>query len=209
VHNGDALDGVHHKSTTQISQNKADQQSIAVMLLKPIVELCEGNYYQIRGTEAHGGVSAENEENLAKAIKAKRDTYGHYSRYEMRKRFGGALCHFTHHVGITSTSSYESTAVYKEIIEAFVEAGRWQQEPPQIICRSHRHRQFEVRIAVAGGYGIPLVTPGWQLKTPFAYKLGMKQAEPQIGGYIIRRGDEELYTRFFVRHLTQTEEELG
>ena len=47
VHNGDALDGVHHNSTTQITHNLTDQKRIAVALLKPIVEKCEGRYYHI------------------------------------------------------------------------------------------------------------------------------------------------------------------
>ena len=206
VHNGDALDGRHHGSVTQISQNLADQQKMAVILLKPIVDLCEGNYYHIRGTEAHVGASAEQEEMLAHALGAIQDKDGLYSRNELYIRTGKALCHFTHHIGSTGSSSYESTAVYKEMVEAFVEAGRWNDRPPQVIVRSHRHRQFETRIAVDEGYGISLVSPGWQLRTPFCYRLGMKQSLPQIGGYVLRQGDEEFYARFFVKSLSRTEE---
>ena len=45
-----------------------------------------------------------------------------------------------------------------------------------------------------------IVTPAWQLKTPFVYKLGMgRSSQPQVGGYLIRVGDEDgLYTRFKV-----------
>jgi hypothetical protein len=206
IHNGDALDGRHHGSTTQISQNLADQHKMALLVLKPVVDLCEGNYYHIRGTSAHVGESAENEEVLAKALGAVPDRDGMASRNELYIRTGNALCHFTHHIGSTGSSAYESTAVYKEMVEAFVEAGRWGAEPPQVICRSHRHRQFETRVAVEKGYGISLVSPSWQLKTPFCYRLGMKQSLPQIGGYVLRQGDEEFYTRFFVKDIKRTEE---
>ena len=61
VHNGDAIDGVHHGSTTQISHNILDQVGLAENLLRPIVEKCEGRYYHIRGTEAHVGKSGTHE----------------------------------------------------------------------------------------------------------------------------------------------------
>jgi hypothetical protein len=208
IHNGDALDGRHHGTTSQISQNLADQQRHAVALLKPIVELCEGHYYHIRGTEAHVGSSGEQEELLAQTLGAIPDREGLHSRHELYAYVGDALCHFTHHIGSTGTSAYESTAVYKEMVEAFVEAGRWNDRPPQVICRSHRHRQFETRIATEHGYGVSLVSPGWQLKSSFCFRLGMKMSTPQIGGYVLRQGDEEFYTRFFVKTIKRTEEAL-
>src|SRR5947208_2195784 len=55
VHNGDAIDGVHHNSTTQISHNIEDQLRIAETVLRPEVDRCHakgGGYYHIRGTEA-------------------------------------------------------------------------------------------------------------------------------------------------------------
>ncbi len=96
------------------------------------------------------------------------------------------------------------------MVEAFVEAGRWRHDPPDVVCRSHRHRQFETRIATHSGYGISLVTPGWQLKTPFVFKLpGARAAQPQIGGYLIRKGDEdEVYTRFKVWEMQRPAEEV-
>src|SRR6478752_10617116 len=72
--NGDAIDGVHHRSTTQVSHNLLDQQTIAEMCLRPVAEACQdsgGTYYHIRGTEAHVGSSGVQEERLAKALGAK------------------------------------------------------------------------------------------------------------------------------------------
>ncbi|KKK55381.1 hypothetical protein LCGC14_3075130, partial [marine sediment metagenome] len=71
VHNGDIIDGIHHKSTTQISHNINDQKNLALEMLSPIVSLphCKG-YYQIRGTEAHAGQAQEYEENIAQQLGA-------------------------------------------------------------------------------------------------------------------------------------------
>ena len=197
VVNGDATDGRHHRSVTQVSQNESDQARIAEQCLAPVVELCEGDFYLVRGTEAHVGPSAENEERLAKSLGATPDSDGNYSRYELWLRIGGkCLCHLSHHIGTTGATHYESTAVMKELAEAFTEAGRWRDDPPDVVVRSHRHRGIEIKIPTARDYGISFTTPGWQLKTPFVYKIpGGRAAPPQFGGSLVRQGDEEFYAR--------------
>lgn len=198
--NGDAMDGRHHGSVTQISQNLADQQTIAELLLAPVVARATA-YYHIRGTEAHVGPSGENEELLAKRLGAVPDSSGHHARWAIWFRLRHALIHITHHIGTTGSTHYESSALMRELGEQFVEAGRWGHEPPSVIIRSHRHRCAEVRVpARTGHYAWCCTTAGWQLRTPFAAKLpGGRNSEPQIGGMVVRVGDHDIYTRHFVR----------
>jgi len=213
VHNGDAIDGEHHKSVTQISHNIDDQINIARECLEPVIAKphCKG-YYHVRGTEAHVGQSAQNEESLARqlgAIPAIVNDRKTYARWDMWMDFGQnnrSLIHFTHHVGTSNSAAYESTAVYKELVEAYNEAGRFGDEPPDAVIRSHRHRQFEIKIATTKGHAYSIVTPGWQLKTPFVYRLGLgRSSTPQIGGYLLRVGQEDtLYTRFKVWKIERT-----
>ena len=137
VINGDILDGVHHGAKTQISQNLTIQSRIAKEALIPILDnkMC-AEYYHIRGTEAHVGKSAELEESLAEELGAVVDEEtGNFSRWEMWMRLDKALIHFSHHIGATSSSAYESTAVYKELVEMFNESGRWKDEPPDVVVR--------------------------------------------------------------------------
>lgn len=212
VINGDTLDGVHHNSTTQISHNLTDQKKVAYQVLAPIVmnPICKG-LYVIRGTEAHVGKSGADEEELAKALGAIPNQGGQYARWELWMEFGKLkqLVHFTHHVGTTSSAAYESTAVYKELVEAFNEAGRWKLKPPTIVVRSHRHRFFKCEIPSINGDSIAIVTPGWQLKTPFTYRMALgRSGTPQIGGIIIRDGDEDgIYTRSKTWHIERTNTE--
>jgi hypothetical protein len=217
--NGDLVDGRHHRSVTQISQNLADQSKIAKNVLMPIVERCAvdslGNkeFYVIRGTEAHGGTSGEEEEILAHDLGAKPDSAGHYSRYQMLIRLGGrdgTLVHLSHHIGITGSTHYESSALMRELGEHFTDAGRFRKTPPDIIVRSHRHRYSEVRIPTGNGYGICAVTPGWQVKTPFVFKIpGGRTNTPQCGGLLVRHGDEEGYTRSLVFDVESYEEVIA
>ncbi len=203
VHNGDAIEGVHHGSTTQVSHNLEDQGVLAFEILQPVVERCEGRYWHIRGTEAHVAKSGREEENLAKRLGAKKNAEGQYARWELWHKLGGELVHFLHHIGTTSSSAHETSAINAEIAAEFVESARWNNPHPAVIVRSHRHRSAEVRLPTARGYATGVVTPAWQLKTPFTYKIaGARLSPPQIGGILIRKGDAPgLYTNTFVRNI--------
>ncbi len=202
VINGDIVDGVHHKSTTQISQDTEDQADIAFELLEPIAKKCEGNFFMTRGTEAHVGQSGVDEEKLAKRLGAKKNEVGQRARFELWLKIGKRLVHFAHHIGTTGSMAYETSAVMKEMSEMFADSCRWGNQMPDIIVRSHRHRHIEVRVPTQNGYGIGFVTPSWQLRTPFSYKIpGGRVALPQIGGSLIRMGDRELFTEHFVRSI--------
>lgn len=205
VANGDLIEGSHHGSTTQFSQNIEDQVDHAEKILKPIVRSCE-KYYQIRGTEAHVGKSGRDEEELAKRLGATPNEEGVFSRWDLWLKLSGDWCHFLHHIGGTSSAAHEVSAVNAELSAIYTEAGRWGHEPPKIICRSHRHRCSEIRLPCPGGYATAFVTPAWQAKTPFSWKIaGARNSTPQFGGSIIRRGEEDIYTRHFVKDIGRTE----
>lgn len=206
VINGDAIDGIPHNSKEQISYNIADQTALAEKLFKPLVRRSKGEFYIVRGTEAHVGKSGEYEERLAKSLSAKPNEKGQYARYDLWKKVGDkCLVHLLHHIGTTSSNAYEATAVNKELTEEFNEAARWRETPPDIIIRSHRHRHIKISIPTRVGSAIAEVTPGWQDKTAFVWKIaGGRLAPPQFGGIIIRQGDEEFYTRSKVWALSRT-----
>ena len=199
VNIGDSIDGVHHGSVTQISHNLESQRLHAIKVWEPIVEMAAA-YYHIRGTEAHVGKSSQEEEAIAKALGALPDKAGRHARYELWFRIGdddrGGLGHAMHHIGCTGSSHYESSAVMREVTEAFVEAGRWGDEPPRLIARGHRHRHIKIQIPGGKGDVIGMTTPAWQLKTPFTSKIaGGRLSQPQIGGCVARYHGGELYIR--------------
>lgn len=200
VHNGDALEGVHHRATTQISHNMEDQQRIAELVLRPCVERCKalgGTYYHIAGTEAHVGQTAEYEERLARTLGAAQDSEGRYATWDLFHQVGterGPLVNFLHHIGTTGSAAHEASAVNAELTATFNEAARWDRRRPDFVVRSHRHRFIAVDIETGSGHGAAIVTPGWQGKTPFAFKIpGARVSEPQFGGVLIRQGDRSNY----------------
>lgn len=200
VINGDAIDGIHHGATTQISHNLADQRRLAIDVLGPVAMRAKA-VYLIRGTEAHVGKSATEEEAIAAELGAVPNEHGQRARYDLWLKIGDGLAHVMHHIGATGSQAYEATAVHKELTEEYTEAGRWGERPPDIVVRSHRHRFIKSEIASDHGNAQSVVTPGWQAKTPFAWKIaGARLSAPQFGGIVLRQGDEDL----FVRHRVWT-----
>jgi hypothetical protein len=208
VHNGDVIEGVHHGATTQISHNINDQRELAHDVLKSVVKKAS-RFFSVRGTAAHVGQSSIEEETVAKLLHATPNRDGKFSRYDLWLRMGKHLVHFLHHVGTTSSAAHESSAVNAELAAEFVEAARWGEQPPSVIIRSHRHRSMEIRLPNGNGFVTAAVTPAWQLKTPFAWKVaGARLAPPQIGGMIIKLGkNNDIYTNVFCRNLKRDDAE--
>jgi hypothetical protein len=209
ISNGDEVDGRHHGSTTQISQNLADQQTIAEACLRPEVEKAH-TYYQIAGTEAHVGPSAEDAERLARALGARPDPDGQHARPFLWLELVGRLIHFAHHVGGTSSRGYEMTAPHAEYCAFCEDAGRWHRPAPDLIVRAHRHRYCKPTSHGANGECGCVVGPGWQLKTPFVHRLmGGRASEPQIGGLVIRVGGRlGLYVAAYVYNMERPRSEV-
>lgn len=209
VVNGDAMDGRHHGSTTQISQNLADQSLIAEAILHPIVDRAH-TCYHVAGTEAHVGPSAEDEERLARTLGSRPDEDGQHARQFLWLNLCGHLIHIAHHVGGTQARAYEMTAPHREYVEFCADAGQWGREAPQLLVRSHRHRYCKPTGASSRGEAGCVVTPGWQLKTPFVHRLMAGRAsEPQIGGIVIRVGGRlGLYVAAYVYELDRPRVEV-
>lgn len=208
--NGDIVDGVHHGSTTQWSWNLTDQGAVAKRILEPVVKSCGGRFYVIRGTEAHVGKSAQEEERLACELGAIPNKQGHHARHELWKLIGTPprLIHLLHHLGTTGSQAYEATAAHKELVESITEAGRWNRRFPDVVVRSHRHRYIETVIPTANGRAFACVTPAWQLKTGYVFRVaGGRLSEPQVGGVVIRFHKNELFVRPWVQSLEREKPE--
>jgi len=207
VVNGDLIEGVHHRATTPWSANIGVQRACCEHLLQPIRERAR-RLYVIRGTEAHVGQSGEDDEAIAKTIKADRPNgSGNYSNWEMFYRMGdGALAHFAHHISTSSSPFSETSALLREQVGGYVEAGRWGDEPASVYVRSHRHICSGIWHPSRHGITSTVTTPAWQLKTPYVHKISARMSQPQIGLVLLLVGDNGPYVKPWVRHIERPEE---
>ena len=208
VCNGDAMDGNHHGSSTPFTANTHDQVLMAHQVYKPLIDICEGRFYLIRGTQVHVGESGRDEEALGQMLNAV-PFRGRHSRWEMRARLGDRLLHFAHHIGTTTSPFAQSGALQRLAVRSYVETGRRGDPPYSLLARAHRHSHSEISEQAAHGKVTVLTTPAWQLKTPYVHsKDGLQMMQPEIGGVVIRLNDGELFTRAFVKRLAPEPEEI-
>lgn len=204
--NGDLIEGVHHRATTPWTANIGVQRACCEAILQPIREKAR-RLYVIRGTEAHVSPSAEEDEAIAKSIKADRPNgKGNFSQWEMFYRFGDHLAHLTHHIGTSSSPFSETSALLREQVVGYVEAGRWGDEPAAVYVRSHRHICSGIWHPSRHGITSTVTTAAWQLKTPYVHRIGARMSQPQIGLLIVRAGDNGPYVKPWVKHIERPEE---
>ncbi len=186
VINGDAVQGVNHKDGQLIGSELSLQVEIAHELLAPVVANCSKVYF-IRGTEWHDGKVSENVEYLAQSLGAeKKAGTGQYTRSELYLSLEGHAIHFAHHIGNSSVPHYESTIPTREALIHTSELVRFfgSRAPNlRMVVRSHRHRSAIVWLP-PDLYSV--VTPAWQLRTSFAYKVAPAML-PEIGYVVIEK----------------------
>jgi len=114
------------------------------------------------------------------------------SRNELWIRVGHGLLNILHHIGAASSLASEPGAVAREYMEHVGSAVKAGYPPADLIVRAHRHKPIEVRWPRKGCRTGGVVTAGWQLKTPFAWKLaGVRTRATDVGGLVIEwKGDK-------------------
>lgn len=202
--NGDLVDGVHHQAVTQWSHNLLDQRRACIDLLQPVREAA-GRFIVVRGTESHVGQSGQHDEAIASVLRAERSSSGTSSHWEVFLRFGGKLVHVAHHIGATTSPFAKSSALQRQIALSYVNSGRWGDEPPVMFVRSHRHQCSWVGEPCSHGIVTCVVTPAWQLKTPYVHRMSLMQ-EPEYGGIILFAGDNGVYHKPWVERLERPKE---
>lgn len=195
VINGDVTEGNHHKAVQTISENESDHIRAAVELLQPVRDKA-AKLYIVRGTEAHVGPSGGLEEQVARQVRA--DSDGPIkSHWQLWMDLGPHLIHCSHHVGTTSSTSYEHSALSRELAANLLESAQWGERPADVIVRSHRHRYSTATLPTSRGTAEVIVTPAWQLRTAFAWKK-VSMRLPQVGGVVLGYDEWGLFTRRMV-----------
>lgn len=188
VLNGDMLDGIHHNTVNILSNSWEIQEQAAVAILTTIFELCPMKIDQVffvKGTEVHVGPNGESEERIARQIGAVKNELGEYASYQWWLQVDEVPFQFAHHIGVTSSAAYESSAPMRELVSGLVEASQWDQRLPRVIVRSHRHRFIPVSIPSAHGRIECVITPGWQLRSPHVERID-RMRMPHIGGVMFK-----------------------
>lgn len=205
VHGGDIVDGVHHRSTTQATQDLEAQESIAVAVLQPEVDKAAA-FAVVAGTPVHAGESWSSERRIADRLGAVAGSFGHV-HMEFNFRLGeSALINDMHHVSVTGLHHTAPGGVFREAMEQLITSAKAGSEPPSVILRHHRHRNIEISEPVHNGRTWATAVPGWQLKGPYTWKVGARNHLSHFGALVVRvkhnpwcKNDVEIH--HYIRHI--------
>jgi len=201
VCNGDVVDGNHHGTTQILSGNPNAQAAVVNEILRVPLSLGPSALLFIRGTEAHVGQSAAQEERIADGLRrdgrpiiADPDT-GAASWWKRTLDIQGVHIEFAHHGKIGTRPSTKMTAVYSQAFDVWTEHNLRGERPPDLALRSHMHRFADTGKA----YPTRLIQmPAWQLATSYVHRIAPNSLA-DIGGIIatVRGGKYEADEHLF------------
>ena len=154
--NGDATEGIHHRTTEVTAATIHEHAQNALQCLEPWHGLAS-RWLVTMGTECHTHAI---EKDIAKEL-------GSEARDKWLFRVNGCLIDAAHHVGTTKRSYLEGSAFSIEMGNARVNYARCNQEVPKVFLRGHRHCHGWF----SDGHGAMGITGAWQFLTRHGKKV--------------------------------------
>jgi hypothetical protein len=157
--NGDATEGIHHRSPEVVASLIENHVAMAAEALKPWAAKATKTYI-VRGTECH---THNVESYLARQLGAETGE----ARDKWLLEINGTMIDATHHIGVTSRAYLEATAMSITMGNARINSVRSGHPPAQVYLRAHRHCGG----VFSDGSGLLGITGGWQFLTRHAAKV--------------------------------------
>ena len=189
VINGDAIEGKQPrpKSTGLITADLQWQADIAYECMKPFVDKVRPKkIIRTVGTGYH-----EQPDNPLPALDARLGINSVDEEFNIKTETG--ILQVQHNPG-SGGAIYKGTIIDREILWSIITAALGKAPDANIIVRSHLHYHHTMMT-----HGKTFVlTPGWQLQTPYARKRNRYRWTPDIGGVLLTR-DDAAYCGYQVR----------
>lgn len=157
--NGDATEGIHHRSPEVVASLIENHCAMAAEALRPYAHRAVETLV-VKGTECH---THDVESYLARLLGA-RDLV---ARDKWLFTIHGCLVDATHHISATSRAYLEASAMSIALGNARLNSLRAGHKPAQVFLRAHRH---------CGGWfsdgaALLAITGGWQFLTRHGHKV--------------------------------------
>jgi hypothetical protein len=157
--NGDATEGIHHRSPEVVASLIENHCTMAAEALRPLTSKAAATFIT-KGTECH---THNIETYLAKLIGAQDEV----AREKWLINIHGCAVDATHHIGATSRAYLEASALSITLGNARLNSVRAGHPVAQVYLRAHRHCGG----VYSDGSGLIGVTGGWQFLTRHGHKV--------------------------------------
>jgi hypothetical protein len=173
VHNGDAVDGVHHNTLQIFTRDKLEQVDLHVELMvqfKKWIGWQRGDeLYYTKGTETH---TDDNENEIGRQLDAVQSPDGLYVYDDLKLEVNGDRLNWTHHGPTSGKGPNKGNSFRNWLRDRFYEAVNEGDLPPHVITTSHTHDPYwQIYIGRYQGCYFPvrgLICPSFQQKTRYA-----------------------------------------
>jgi predicted phosphodiesterase len=205
VHNGDAIEGLHHNSiqvcvTSKASQAEIHTELMDLFLRKAKFEKKTGDrLFYVRGTETH----VEDIENeIAKDLPAEKAPDGNHVFDHLELEINGRLIWLVHHGKKRGAGANEGNAVRNWLRDIYWDCKKSGLHPPDLLISGHTHTPtWNAYIARDKSnfhmiHGV--VCPSWQAKTRFAYKVAPVEVNEVGAVFIEIKADGEIKQPHFI-----------
>ena len=177
VHNGDAIDGVHHSSLEIVTKLKTEQIQIHIELMDMLLKEAGFNkkrgdrlYYTV-GTECH---TNDNEDIIGKDLGAEMNG-DLYAFDNLKLSLNDREIWFTHHGTSAGKGANKGNAQRNWLKNVFFDSLEEHIYPPDMIVSSHtyvaNYGSYIGRIKDRWHTLRGIITPSWQMKTRFARRV--------------------------------------
>jgi hypothetical protein len=200
--NGDMTDGDHHGTTQILSGNSVSQAAVVNAALAIPLKLSPNKIWVIRGTEAHVGKSASNEEKIADGLRRNGDPIvideatETSSHWHARIEIDGVRLDLAHHGRMGQRPWTKPNVVANLAAEIFYNHAANGIPHPHLAIRSHMHQFVDthdihpVRV---------IQMPAWQLATAFIHRIA-PGAIADVGGIIVVIKDGSFFVEPIIYH---------
>jgi len=194
VHNGDAIDGVHHGSLQTITYLKNEQIEIHLELMDTFLKIVgDAELYYVKGTEVHVGDT----ENIIGDDLGAVQASGELCAFdELTIDINGKRFWFIHKGPSRGKGANRGNGIRNWLKHLFIDLTAENMLPPHYIISSHWHDPdwggYVGRLNGQYHKMELLITPSWQQKTRFGYavapfvqnKIGLQYLNVAKGGEI-------------------------
>lgn len=191
VHNGDAVEGLHHNSIQMCILNKASQAEIHTELMDQFLRKAKFNkkegdrLFYVRGTETH---VEDIEVEIAKDLGAEKAQDGNYVFDHLELEINGRLIWLVHHGKKRGSGANEGNALRNWMRDIFFDCKKVGKRPPDMIVSGHTHTPSYNNYVIRDGSSFHtvhgVICPSWQAKTRFAYKVAPVEVN-EVGAVFI------------------------
>lgn len=180
VLNGDATEGVHHRTTEVISADTGDHMAAAVELLAPIAERADHTFI-VEGTECHTSNLEHAIGDKLGAVKCRMGS-GHslHAWPQLSLNVNGCCGIIRHHISTTTRPYLEATQLSVQLGVDRIESIRAGTPAPRFLVSAHRHQYGHY----SDGDAVSVVCPPWQGLTRHGRKV-VPAATTRVGGVIL------------------------